>query len=478
MILTATDGLLGPDLRHVRDVAVGLSGDRIGQVETERPSASGPRRLVMPALANAHDHARPLSLNSFGAAFMPLETWLPRSALATPPDPYLAATAPLGRAARGGCAGVMVHYTRPSGTMPLLDEAGEVARAANHVGIRIAFALAVRDQNPLVYGPSDEVLSGLPAEVRGEVEAAFIRPGMSPRDYVDLTEAIASAIESPTIRVQFGPAGVQWCSRPLLEAIAERSEATGRRVHMHLLETKYQLDWARRAFPGGMVRYLREIGLLSPRLTLAHCIYADDADREMIAESGATVVTNFGSNMQIRSGLAPVREARAAGCRVCVGADGLAFDDDDDLLREIRLVGAINGPWGFDNPEDGRHFLLSAIAEGRRSLGAPGPGLVEEGEPADLLVLDLDALDRDAILPVDPLHLVLARGTATHVRDLHVAGRHVVSEGRVLGIDLAATEDELRARFRHALGDSALMRALPNYEAALRRWYVDRAGCC
>ena len=478
MIHTASDALLGPDLGHGQGVALHLSDGRIDRVETGRPASGGPRRLLMPALANAHDHARPLSLTSFGAALMPLETWLPRSALATPPDPYLAAAAPLARAARSGCGAVMVHYTRPSGTMPLLDEAKEVARAAKDVGIRMAFALAIRDQNPLVYGPSEEVLDGLPDDIRREIETAFIRPGMAPGDYIELTEAIASAIESPTIQVQFGPAGVQWCSRPLLEAIAERSAATGRRVHMHLLETRYQLDWARETFPQGIVPYLKEIGLLSPRLTLAHCIYTSEADRELIAESGATLVTNFGSNLGIRSGVAPIRQARAAGCRVCVGMDGLAFDEDDDMLREIRLVQALNGPWGFDEPDDRRRFLLSAIAEGRRSLGAPGSGAIAEEEPADLLVLDLDSLDRDKILPVAPLDLVFARGTASHVRDLVVAGRQVVAEGRVVGIDLAAAEGELRARYRSVLANSSFLRALPRYETALRRWYTERAGCC
>jgi cytosine/adenosine deaminase-related metal-dependent hydrolase len=475
MILNVTDALLGPDLEHRQGVALRIEDGAIVQIGPAQ--ATGPRRLVMPALVNAHDHARPLSMTSFGAAFLPLETWLPRSVLATPPDPYLAAAAPLARAARSGCAAVMVHYTRPSGTMPLLDEAREVARAARDVGIRMTFALAVRDQNPLVYGPSQEVLDELHPNLRREIEATFIRPGMAPAEYVAITEAIAAEIEGPTIQVQFGPAAVQWCSPALLEAIAERSAATGRRVHMHLLETRYQLDWARRTFPGGLVRYLRDIGLLSPRLTLAHCTYTDEGDREMIAEAGATIVTNFGSNMQIRSGLAPIREARVAGCRVCVGVDGLAFDDNDDMLREIRLVQAVSGPWGFDGPDDRRRFLGSAVTEGRAALGVEGTGAVAPGEAADLLVLDLDLLDRDAILPVDPLDLVFARATTAHVRDVFVAGKRIVSDGRVLGIDLPAVEADLRARYRTALASASFLKVWPRYEAALRCWYTERLGC-
>ena len=476
MTITVSDALLGPGLDHRRGLAFHVESDRIRAIEPA--PASGPRRLALPAFANAHDHARPLALSSFGAAFLPLETWLPRSALATPPEPYLAAAAPLARAARSGCAAVMVHYTRPSGTMPIIEEAREVARAAGDVGVRIAFALAVRDENPLVYGDDAPVLDALPAEDRRTIEEAFVRPRTEPAAYLDLVDGIAAAIEGPTTEVQFGPAGVQWCSRPLLEAIAERSAATGRRVHMHLLETRHQRDWADRTFPGGIVAYLREIGLLSPRLTLAHAVHATAAEREMIAEAGATIVTNFSSNLGLRSGIGPIREARAQGCRVCVGMDGIAFDEDDDMLREMRLVQQVHGPWGFDGPEDRRRFLASVIAEGRACLGAPGDGALVPGAPADFVVLDLDALDRDALLPVDPLDLVFARGTKGHVRDVVVAGRRVVADGIVQGIDLPAAEEELRRRYRAMLTGSRLLAALPRYERLLRDWYVERAGCC
>lgn len=477
MILSVTDALLDRDLRHAQDIAFGIEGGVIRSIAPAE-ARGGPRRLALPAFANAHDHARPLALTSFGAAFMPLETWLPRSALATPPEPYLAAAAPLARAAQSGCAAVMVHYTRPSGTMPILDEAREVARAARDVGVRIAFALAARDQNPLVYGDEQPVLDALPAEHRRTIEQLFVRPGPAPADYVALVEEIASAIEGPTIDVQFGPAGVQWCSRTLLEAIAERSAATGRRVHMHLLETRYQRDWADRAFPQGIVPYLKEIGLLSPRLTLAHAVYSTEAERDMIAEAGATIVTNFSSNLGLRSGIGPMREARRQGCRVCVGMDGLAFDEDDDMLREMRLVQSVHGAWGFDEPDARRGFLTSVVAEGRASLGAPGDGALAAGAPADIVVLDLDALDRDALMPLDPLDLVFARGNAGHVRDLYVGGRHVVRDGSVLGLDLDAAEAELRRRYRAALGPSPLIPAWPSYEKALHGWYAERAGCC
>ena len=280
--VTATSLFSSPDRGLLSNVVLRHDNGIITSISEGTPPATGPRSLVVPAFVNAHDHARPTA-SSFGAIGMPLESWILRTALGTPVDPYLTAASALARSARAGCAAMMVHYTRPSGTMPLVEEARQIARAADDVGIRIAFALAVRDQNPVVYGDSEPVLSELPSDDRKTIEELFVRAPMSPKPYIELTDAIAAAIAGPKVDVQLGPAGVQWCSKPLLEAVAENSALTGRRIHMHLLETIYQRAWADEHFPDGIVRYLRDIGFLSERLTLAHCIHARPDEIEMIA---------------------------------------------------------------------------------------------------------------------------------------------------------------------------------------------------
>ena len=281
--VTAASLFCGPGRGIRDDVVLRHDGGVITSISEAAGPVAGSRSFVLPAFVNAHDHARPTA-SSFGALGMPLESWILRSALGTPVDPYLTAVSALARSAKAGCAAMMVHYTRPSGTMPLVEEAKQIARAASDVGIRIAFAIAVRDQNPIVYGDSEPVLSSLPGDDRKTIEELFVRAPMSPKAYIELTDAIGSAISGPKIDVQLGPAGVQWCSKPLLEAVAENSASTGRRVHMHLLETVYQRAWADANFPQGMVRYLRDIGFLSERLTLAHCIHARPDELDMIAE--------------------------------------------------------------------------------------------------------------------------------------------------------------------------------------------------
>lgn len=463
-----------------RPVIVRHEDGIVTAVEPDEVRAGERRRLLLPALANAHDHARPIPLSSFGAVGMPLETWLPRSMLATPPDAYLASAAPLARAARSGAGAVMIHYTRPSGLQPIVDEARDVARAARDVGVRIAFALAVRDINPLVYGDETELLNGLPAEMRDAVAAVYLRAPPRVEELIETYEAVAEAIAGPMVDVQYGPAGVQWCSTSLLEAVAERSAATGRRVHMHLLETPYQRAYADRTFPQGVVRHLRDIGLLSDRLSLAHCIHARPDELELIAEAGATIVVNSSSNLHLRSGLIPLERAVALGCRIAVGMDGLAFDEDDDIVRETRLAYALHAGSGFRETFSRADFLRRTVADGRRSLGVAGNGALAVGAPADFAVLDLDRLDRDALVPVAPTDLLFARGTASHVRDVYVAGNRIVADGAVTGIDLDAVETELRALYRaNSRRFAALDLAWPHLRNGIEHWFAARGmQCC
>ena len=79
-------------------------------------------------------------------------------------------------------------------------------------------------------------------------------------------------------QVQYGPIGPQWCHDATLERIAEASSENDRHVHMHLLESRRQREWLDAAYPQGIVRFLDDIGLLSPRLTLAHGVHLTDAE--------------------------------------------------------------------------------------------------------------------------------------------------------------------------------------------------------
>jgi cytosine/adenosine deaminase-related metal-dependent hydrolase len=278
--------------------------------------------------------------------------------------------------------------------------------------------------------------------------------------------------------VQLGPAGVQWCSKPLLEAVAENSAQTGRRIHMHLLETIHQRAWADKHFPQGIVHYLRDIGFLSERLTLAHCIHARADELEIVAASGARIVTNFSSNMHLRSGLAPVAAAHRCGCRIAVGVDGLALDEDDDAIREMRLVQMMHGGLGFERTWTPAEFFGLAVRNGRMATGAPGTGELIPGAPADFVTIDLDRLDRDRIMPVDPIDLLFARGNASMVRNVVVDGKTIVRDRRCTGVELETIEHELRGMYRASAQKlSPFQHAWPSLSQKVQDWFESQLDC-
>ena len=198
----------------------------------------------------------------------------------------------------------------------------------------------------------------------------------------------------------------------------------------------------------------------------------------MIAEAGAVIVTNASSNLHLHSGLSPIAEAHRRGCAVAVGVDGLALDEDDDAIRELRLVQMLHGGRGFERTWSLAEFLALAVRNGRKAVGAPGTGALLPGEPADFTVLDLDALDRDAIMPVDPLDMLFARGNAGAVREVVVAGRTIVRDGRPTGVDLDAMQTELRALYRRSVPRyQAFEQAWKPFERAVAEWFRAQ-GCC
>jgi len=475
--LIVADALVGADFQPAGPTAITIADGLIQRLEPAG-SAPGPRRLALPGIANAHDHGRPLSTTSFGAGNRPLETWLPSLAAMPSVDPYLAHAAPFGRAARGGAIGAMVHLTRPMGLTPFPEEARIIARAATDVGLRIALAISVKDRNPLVYGDHADILAGLTESARKVLQDTFLKQPLPIREQLDLVDSVAADITSPMIDVQYGPNGVQWCSDTMLEEIAGRSADTGRRIHMHLLETPYQRTYADREYPRGIVRHLADIGLLSPRLTLAHCVWARPDELELIAQYGARIAVNTSSNLHLMSGIAPVEEMLRRGVAVAMGLDGCAFDEDDDALRELRLFKILHAGWGFPEEMSRVSALKAACSTGRAAIGAPGSGLIEPGAPADFLLLDLDALDRDAIMPVDPRDYLFARAQAGHIAGSFIAGREIVRNGALTGMDLDAVETELRTAYRAGMpGRAPFLAAWRETEPAIARFYQDRLGC-
>lgn len=457
------EDVLVEDERIVR--VGGRLADREGPLDRVI-DASG--RLVMPGLVNAHFH----SYDRFHRGMweeLPLEMWiLYVSPLFQPPlgDREASVRSRL-CAAEMLLSGTTACVDNMQAPAPLAVEAlAPQIQGYLDVGLRVCVA-------PMIWNrPFTRTMPYLDT-IMPEAE----------RERLDRTPSAVNAIlafharlvkdwdrREGRVHVLLAPAGPQRCTDELLRAFAAASRTEGRAVHSHILETKVQAVTAREFYGKSMIAHLRDLGVLSSRLTVIHGVWLSREDIAMLAEAGATVAHNPICNLKLRSGVAPVSQLLAAGVNVALGTDNPSANDSSNLFDSVKLAALLqnlDGPTpGSGSP--GRAALRMATAGGARSMGlADEVGAVEAGRRADLVVLDLDAL---GFLPLnDPVRQVVYCETGASVRTVLVNGRVVVDAGQLTTIDLPTLREEAFAIGRKVMADNRDVR-----ERAERiRPYID-----
>ena len=451
-------------------MAISTDGDTIAAIV---PGSGGRGLLAMPALADAHDHCRGLHHIAFGAKDQNFELW--RAALyAQPPiDPYLNAALAFGRLAQAG-VGSVTHVYSSTRVDRLADDAEAIARAARDVGIRLGFAVPLRDRQTLGYAADEDLLALHEQGDRAVIRNTWLPSFPGPDVYMQLVAEIARRIEGPMTTVHLGPNSPQACTDALLEAVADLSAREGRRITTHLLETSIQREWADATFPQGFVHHLCELGIICERFTGAHGVWLRPDEIALLAQRKAQIAVNASSNLRLRSGLAPVAHFIGAQMPFCFGVDSFAFDDDEDALRELRIAHWMFSPHDTQAPLTPMLLFRGWHENGYYSANnRAGYGRLESGAPADIVVLDYEAMAFDVIDDmIDPLDVVLTRATARHVKSVYVRGREIVRDGRVLGVDLPAIEREVIAQGRAHAGNMRRLRpVLERSQQTLKSFY-------
>jgi len=184
------------------------------------------------------------------------------------------------------------------------------------------------------------------------------------------------------------------------------------------------------------IAYLDSVGISGPRTALAHCVWVDKDGIERLARQATNVVHCPSSNLKLGSGIAPIPEMLAAGCRVGIGADGAPCNNRLDAFAEMRLAALIQKPRLGPDALPAAQVLELATLGGARAMGLENEiGSIEVGKRADLVVLDLE---RPHTQPEDTdlMSRIVYSSMATDVRHVIVDGRVVVKDGELKTADL------------------------------------------
>lgn len=355
----------------------------------------GSRMVLVPALTNGHTHAAMTLFRGYSDD-LPLMEWLeqhiwPAEARLDADDVYWGTRLACVEMIRTGTVRFWDMYWQP----------GAVARAVADAGLRAVVGA------PLIDGGDGSRLGALQ-------EAAAI--GL---------EEIAGSPE--TISASFAPHAVYTVSNESLSWIAAESERLGLPIQIHISETEQEVVDCLAGKGLRPVELLDSLGILGPRTLLAHAVWLDEHERELIAASGATIVTNPVANMKLAVGAAfDLPAARRLGIPIGLGTDGAGSNNSLDMLADAKHLALLQNHEAADAAAVTAEETL-AIAAGELAplLGA---GKLAVGEPADFLLARTDGPE----IGLGSLAAGLIYASSGAVVDTTVVDGRVLMEGGVV----------------------------------------------
>jgi 5-methylthioadenosine/S-adenosylhomocysteine deaminase len=389
--------------RVLKDHSIGIEDGRIVEIGKKIGGASdlvidGCGGLVMPGLVNAHTHL-PMTLLRGIADDIPLLTWLQ--------DHIWPIEANLNEGHIKAGADLGIVEMIKSGTTCFNDMYWHMETVANRVevsGIRAVLSTPLLD----VIGPDQ----------RGKL----LKEG----------EAIIKEFHGHDLITPFlGPHAPYTCSEEMLLRVINLQKKYGIGVHIHVSETKEEVENLQKEKGKRPFEYLEKLGFLNEKVVASHAVWVSEAEMEVMKKRGVKVAHNPVSNMKIAAGVAPVPAYLERGITVGIGTDGAASNNSLDMFEDMKITALLH-KINSNNPQvvPAQAALEMATVGGARALGLEDDiGSIEVGKKADLILVDLK---KPHLTPIShPIsHLVYA-ARGSDVSHTIINGK-IVMEDRIL----------------------------------------------
>jgi len=381
--------------------------------------------LLMPGLINAHAHT-PMTLVRGAGDGLPLQRWLteamwPREGRMTPEDAWWGMVL--------GSAEMLAAGVTTSCEMYLFEDA--LVDAVRTTGARLVMtpaALSVLHGD--AFGSDDDRLDAI---------AAFYAEHHNPAGRVTVGVAPHSAYDLGVERVA---------------DLAELARSIDAVLHLHVAETRGESVPLEAEYGRSIVQILADHDVFAGRTLVAHGVWVDAEDIDILVSTETAVVHCPVSNMKLGSGVAPVEAMLDAGVNVALGTDGPASNDTLDLWEEVKMAPLLARVNALDPTVMPAGLVLDmATSAGATAVGLHDVGYLAAGMAADMIRIDLDHPSFTPLTSTDELlaHLVWA-GSSRSVTDVWVQGERVVEAGVVRTVDVERARTEVQKRAQRLAG--------------------------
>ncbi len=383
------------------------------------------RRAMLPGTVNVHNHSFQSLLRGIGDD-LPFLEWRDRALYRHSPEiaargVYTGALFAFGEMLLHGVTTVCdFFYLNDGGN----ENAAQVIAAAQQLGIRVVLARCFYDWD------------GAPAVYRESVADAQ-------RRFAELHAAFSG---KPTVSVQAAPHSLHGASEAMIRAAVESARAVGEPWHIHLAEEAYQVDDALQKYGARPVHVLDRMGLLGEDLVAVHGCWFDEGERQRLAEAGASLAYNPGSNMFLGDGVTDIVDLVERGVRVGLGTDGGCSNSRVSVFDEMRQCALLQKVQRTSGQAiDAETVFAMGTRDGADLLRLP-VGRLAPQQRADLVFVDLDD---PSLWPEQQLVKNLVYSLSSRaVTDVYVEGRPVVRDRQLVNVELA----QIQARVRELTG--------------------------
>lgn len=276
--------------------------------------------------------------------------------------------------------------------------------------------------------------------------------GFSDENYAKLEENAALYKERHNsadgrIHIMLGPHAPYTCSVEYLKKVIAKSKQLGCEIHMHLSETKGEVEDCIKEHGISPIKLMDSLGMFECGTLAAHCVHVDEDDLAIMAAKNVRVAHNPQSNLKLASGIAPVPAMLKHGITVGLGTDGTSSNNNLDMLEECRLAAMLHKNMSGD-PEilPAQQALAMATSEGAKALGFKNTGKIEVGQKADIV---LYSMDKPYWHPRhDRTSLFVYAANAADADTVFINGKLLMQNGEMLYMDLEKiyAEADMRAR--------------------------------
>lgn len=377
-------GVQGGIAREERDVFLGISGEKIALVSAwqEKFAAESKKfihaknKVALPGFVNAHTHL-PMVLFRGVEDDVPFHVWLFERIL-----PF---------------------------------EAELVNRDFIEKGLKLALLESIRfgvtTLNEMYFYVEDAARIMHESGIRGFVAQTWTKfPTPEDKDLGRDKKGIFKRLHQSLgnksrIRAALGPHAPYSCDEQMFKEIAELADWSGAPIHIHLSETRKEVEDSFKEFNQSPVRRIMSHGLLRKSTICAHSIHFSEEDIQLVKSAGAGVVYNPDSNTKLGSGVAPIARYLELGIPVALGTDGAASNNDLSMFGVMDIGTKLQKLKAENNTAMlAKQAIESATWGGAKVLGIENEiGSLETGKQADITLVDLD------FPHLRPIHSVLSQ---------------------------------------------------------------------